>query len=160
MHHTSGHPMACPVRALQRRVSYLRAHRAPPDTPITAIKVGADWVVPKSSQLTAMLRRAVGTIPSIGYTAQDVSPRSLRSGGAMALLLSGEDKLVIQMMGRWKSDAIFTYLHSTALPLIKNHSMKMLRHGKFTVMNPNITLESATDILDNEFLHDDPAEAA
>jgi hypothetical protein len=78
----------------------------------------------------------------------------------MALLLSGEDKLVIQMGGRWKSDAIFTYLHSTALPLIKNHSMKMLRHGKFTVMNPNITLDSATDILDNEFLHDDPADAA
>jgi hypothetical protein len=52
----------------------------------------------------------------------------------MSLLLAGVDKTTIQLVGRWKSDAIFTYLHSSALPLIKDHACKMLRHGRFTTL--------------------------
>jgi len=159
VHHTSGHNVACPVRALQRRVAYLRRHNAPLDTPITAIKVADKWVLPTSKQLTTMLQRAVSTLPTVSYSPKDVSPRSLRSGGAMALLLSGEDKLVIQLVGRWKSDALFTYLHSTALPLVRNHSSKMFKHGQFTVHKTSHSLEQAVEqaqsALDTDFVHDD-----
>ena len=73
----------------------------------------------------------------------------------MALLLAGEDKTVIQLVGRWKSDAFFTYLHSTALPLVRDHSVKMLRHGKFTIINGDLGLAAAERILDTDFVHDD-----
>jgi hypothetical protein len=77
----------------------------------------------------------------------------------MALLLAGEDKLVIQLVGRWKSDALFTYLHSTALPLVRNHSSKMFKHGKFTVHKTSHSLEQAVEqaqsALDTEFVHDE-----
>lgn len=70
-------------------------------------------------------------------------------------LLAGEDKTVIQLVGRWKSDALFTYLHSTALPLVKNHAPHMLKYGSFTTMKAAISLPTATSILDEHFLHDD-----
>lgn len=156
LHHVSGDPLLCPVRALQRRVQHLRSNGAPSDTPLLATLDSSSWVLPTSTQLTTLLRSAVSHLPNLSYLPSDVSPRSLRSGGAMALLLAGEDKMVIQMVGRWKSDALFTYLHSTALPLVKRHAFQMLHHGKFTIMNTNLTLQQATDILGDEFIHDDP----
>jgi hypothetical protein len=73
----------------------------------------------------------------------------------MALLLAGVDKTVIQLVGRWQSDAVFSYLHSTALPLVREHSSKMLRHGSFAIINGDLTLPQAEDILHQDFPHDD-----
>ena len=72
----------------------------------------------------------------------------------MALLLAGVDKTIIQLVGRWTSDAIFSYLHSTALPLIKHHSMQMVKHGRFSVAAQPQALNAATAILDQHFVHD------
>lgn len=154
-HHTSGHPTCCPVRALLRRVHYLREHNAPPNTPISATFLNGHFLVPKTHQLTALLRQAAQRSSTITYKPSDISPRSLRSGGAMALLLAGVDKTIIQLVGRWTSDALFSYLHSFALPLIKDHSSKMLRHGTFTVINADLTLPQAEAILATDFIHDD-----
>ena len=60
--------------------------------------------------------------------------RSLRSGGAMALLCGGADTNVIQLVGRWRSDAMFRYLHAQALPLIAPLATTMLTSGSFTLM--------------------------
>jgi len=43
----------------------------------------------------------------------------------MALLLGGMDPDKIRIVGRWKSDAMFRYLHAHALPLIQENSRIM-----------------------------------
>ena len=73
----------------------------------------------------------------------------------MSLLLAGVDKTVIQLVGRWKSDAYFTYLHSNALPLVQGHASKMLHFGRFTILNGDLTLSQATTTLDTDFIHND-----
>ena len=52
----------------------------------------------------------------------------------MALLCGKIDKDTIRLVGRWKSDAIFRYLHAQALPLINNLASVILRHGAFTLL--------------------------
>ena len=38
------------------------------------------------------------------------------------------------LVGRWKSDAMFRYLHAQALPLIRDLAATMLTHGNFTLL--------------------------
>jgi hypothetical protein len=67
----------------------------------------------------------------------------------MALLLAGVDKNVIQLVGRWRSDAIFRYLHAQALPLVDPVAAKMLQHGSFTLMPGGLAPEKAEHLLAN-----------
>ena len=44
----------------------------------------------------------------------------------MALLVSDIDTDMIRLMGRWRSDEMFRYLHLTADPITKNFARRML----------------------------------
>ena len=52
----------------------------------------------------------------------------------MALLCGKVDADTIRLDGRWKSDAMFRYLHAQALPLIRDLATTMLTHGNFTLI--------------------------
>jgi len=71
----------------------------------------------------------------LGFTAHEVSARSLRAGGAMALLVSKVDTDIIQLLGRWRSDEMLRYLHLTAEPIMLNFAQKML-NADYTI-SPN-----------------------
>ena len=50
----------------------------------------------------------------------------------MALLCGGVDDDRIRLLGRWRSDAVFRYLHTQAPPLIAGRApASMLRGGRF-----------------------------
>ena len=49
----------------------------------------------------------------------------------MALLCAGVDPDVIKLVGRWRSDAMFRYLHAQAEPLVGNLAATMHQHGAF-----------------------------
>jgi hypothetical protein len=72
-------------------------------------------------------------LPALGFDPADITSRSLRAGGAMALLCGRVDTDIIKLVGRWRSDAMFRYLHAQALPLIHNLASVMVRHGSFTL---------------------------
>ena len=57
----------------------------------------------------------------------------LCEAGVMAEV-SSVDPHVIRLVGRWKSDAMFRYLHAQALPLVRNLARTMLSHGNFTLL--------------------------
>ena len=67
-------------------------------------------------------------------TLSDINARALRSGGTMALLCARVDPNIIQMVGRWHSDAMFHYLHLQATPLIGDLSHRMLTGSAFTLL--------------------------
>ena len=75
-----------------------------------------------------------------------LSARSLCPGGATALLCANIDKDTIKLLGRWKSDAMFVYLHVQALAYHTNIAQHMQDHGSNTFA-PGVYNASVTDPL-------------
>jgi len=72
----------------------------------------------------------------LGLTPTDISVRSLRASGAMALLCANVDTDRIRLLGRWRSDEMLRYLHVQADPVVAPIASAMLRNGHFTLL-PN-----------------------
>ena len=128
-HSLSGDPYICGVKAIKRRVCHLRSHNAPLSTPLGRVYTGTgsrtQSVTP--TLITKTLRDAVTWLGAdLGFLPSEVSARSLRAAGAMALLVAKVDPDIIQILGRWRSDEMFRYLHLTAEPIMKHFASKML----------------------------------
>lgn len=128
-HFLSGDPYVCAVKAIMRRVKHLRSHNAPLSTPLGRVYTGTGGrtqsVTP--ARITKTLRDVVDLLGSdLGFLSSEVSARSLRAAGAMALLVAKVDTNIIQILGRWRSDEMFRYLHLTAEPIMKQFAAKML----------------------------------
>ena len=72
----------------------------------------------------------------LGFLSKDVSARSRRAAGAMALLCSGIETDIIKLVGRWRSDEMLRYLHVQAEPLMKDFSCRMMHGGNYR-FHPN-----------------------
>ena len=70
----------------------------------------------------------------LGFTHHDVSARSLRAAGAMALLCSGVDKDIISLIGRWRSNRMMRYLYVQAEPIMRNFSRLMISNGNYNLL--------------------------
>ena len=132
-HGRSGHASLCPVHALATRIIALRRQRASLETPLNAVRSdpSAPWSYILASDLTSRLRAALHLHPDPAYLPSDVSIRSTRAGGAMALLCAGVDSDRIRLLGRWRSDEMYRYLHVQAQPVMTGLSAAMLRGGSF-----------------------------
>jgi hypothetical protein len=49
----------------------------------------------------------------------------------MALLCAGVDSYCLRMIGQWRSDEMFRYLHVQAQPVMNGLAAAMLRGGDF-----------------------------
>ena len=133
----SGDPRWCPVIALINRVLYLRLHRAHPTTPLYSYIHGSTWYAVPAAALTTHLRTAATALGlATGITASDISARSLRASGAMALLCAAVDTNIIRLLGRWRSDEMLRYLHVQAIPIVAPLATQMLHHGNYAFL-PN-----------------------
>jgi hypothetical protein len=133
----SGHPQWCPVKTLINRTLHLKTHRALPTTPIYSYFT-TSWHHITTTALTSHLRLAVASLgPSYGITPLEISVRSLRSSGAMALLCAKVDTDMIRLLGRWRSDEMLRYLHVQSFPIVAPLAAQMLQHGHFTLI-PNL----------------------
>eukprot|EP00978_Attheya_sp_CCMP212_P044494 scaffold312156_cov51-Attheya_sp.AAC.1 len=54
----------------------------------------------------------------------------------MAMLCAGIDPILIQMLGRWRSDAMLHYLTTQAEPVTAQIAARMRTNGNFTLL-PN-----------------------
>jgi hypothetical protein len=150
-HALSGHPRACPTKALARRILYLRStQHAQPHTPLCAVRFQQRWIHVTSTLLTTTLQASALALPILGFQPDQVTARSMRAGGAMALLCGKVDANIIRLVGRWKSDAMFRYLHAQALPLVQNLASTMLTHGSFTLAPGADVPPAVADILGDD----------
>jgi hypothetical protein len=132
----SGDAAFCPVTSLVNRIIHLRLHRATSTTPLYSYK-HTRWASITATTLTSVLRQAASVMGNtLGITPKDISVRSLRSSGAMALLCGNVDTDRIRLLGRWHSDEMLRYLHVQALPVVADIAPTMLHHGNFTLI-PN-----------------------
>lgn len=133
----SGHQTGCAVLRILNRVAYLRCRGAPRDIPLASYHDGREWRTVKSADFTQEIRNSIAAIgPSVGLQPHEVSARSLRASGAMALLLAGVDTDIIRIIGRWRSDAMLRYLHVTARTLTHNHARLMHAAGDYDLLAP------------------------
>jgi hypothetical protein len=133
----SGSHHFCPVKSIARRLLHLRRHGADPATPLASYFSEHRWCPIKPADISDILKLATTALGSAyGFTRADVSARSLRASGAMALLNGGVDTDIIRLIGRWRSDEMLRYLHVQAEPLMRGHSSLMLSGGDYT-LHPN-----------------------
>jgi hypothetical protein len=132
----TGHPHICPVRTLARRIQHLREHGAAAATTLCSFwdtALGPERQEVFNVHVTHALRLAAAALfPVLGIAAHDISCRSLRSGGATAMLCAGIDRDITQLVGRWKSDEMLKYLHVQADAIMHNYSRQIFEQGHFS----------------------------
>ena len=143
-HGRSGDPRCCPMRATIRRILYHRRMNTPRNKPLATYYNARNHLVAVTPKdITEQLRAAAtANFHLTGILATDISARSLRAGGAMALLCGNVDFDIIKMLGRWHSDAMLQYLHVQAQPIIKQLAVKMFNNGRYS-FNPTDTVPAA-----------------
>lgn len=135
-HSRSGSPLTCPVLAIIRRIVHLREHHAPLDMPLASYysDINNRRYAVSAKNITDTLRASVHALgPHLGFLPGDISARSLRAGGATALLCADVDDQKIRMLGRWQSDAMMRYLHLQAQPVMRHFARLMLDGGNYVV---------------------------
>jgi hypothetical protein len=70
-------------------------------------------------------------VHTLGYCATDVGTHSIRSGAAMALVLSGHAAWRIMLVGRWKSSAFLLYIREQVDCFSKGVSTRMIQNPDF-----------------------------
>ena len=140
-HLASGDPHLCPTRALERRVQHILDNGGtfatplykyyPPDQRRRRNKAKGSDV--NTTQVTNLLRRSAKEVQDrTGIPPKKISARSLRPGGATALLCSNVRPDNIALVGRWRSDAMLRYLRANTTPVTQGFAQKMLANGSFT----------------------------
>ena len=157
----------CGAKALGRILHRYQKYGAAPKTPICKHYNPYDkrWYDIKAKHVTNSLQYAAQTVqPITGITHKLLSARSLRPGGATALMLANVDSDHICLMGRWKSDAMFRCLRIQAAAHQKAYAQRMLDHGTCTFTpalydqgsaSPNDTPEALRNVLEATSSADD-----
>ena len=135
----SGDKTLCPVIAWATTVKRVRAiQEASNDSPVCLFREDKGT----TTMLTAMyarsrLRATVQLMggQKLGFTELDIGLHSIRSGGAMAMFLSGVPVVVIMRVGRWSSDAFLEYIRDQIESFTAEVSKKMITCEDFVNLN-------------------------
>jgi hypothetical protein len=129
----SGDSKCCPITATARRIKYHRAKNSKQTVSVASYYRAHRRTNIRGKAITDTLRHAMTVnYHRIGIHANEISARSLRAGGAMAMMCSKIDLNNIRMMGRWHSDAMMRYLHVQTQPIVKRYAAKMFNNGTYT----------------------------
>ena len=150
-HARSEHPLCCPVLATIWQVMMHREAFRRLDRPFDGATKLASYCTPtgkcvplRAVQFTEMIQvHAALMKPFTGIDPSELSARSLRAGGAMALLSGGCDSDIIKLLGRWKSDAMMDYLHQQSLPVFRCLASLMFNNGHHTFLPAETVPSSA-----------------
>lgn len=141
-HARSGDSLCCPVTATIRQLMIHKREFRRRNLPYDGrIKLASYYnsrhvrVPVKAAQITKAVRWHASLLqPVTGIDPAQLSARSLRAGGAMALLAGQCDTNTIKLLCRWHSDAMMRYLHQQSLPIFQRLSSKMFNNGSYTFL--------------------------
>ena len=113
------------------------AQRPPPDTHLAAVFKGDEWSTVCRAEITAALCATTTIIgPQVGFILEDVNALLVRFDGTMDLLMTCINTDMIRLMGRWRSNAILRYLHTTAQTFTEGFAARMVQHGYYALIPP------------------------
>jgi len=126
----------CPCHALARICGHLQAHGERPDCPIYQC---AGHVITAAMATVALRTAAASVQATTGIPPDRLSVRSLRPGGATAMLCANIDSDLIKLIGRWKSDAMLRYLRVGSHDTTSALAARMHAAGSYTFSTLNPT---------------------
>lgn len=122
---TTTDPFVGPLKCIIRRVLHLRQHHAPSDTPLFMF-----WDAQGTQR--RVTDRLLNSFLRMGASLCSIDARctagALRCTGATALLNSRQPPDIIKLLGRWRSDEVFRYLHLQSSPLTEDLAETMLQN--------------------------------
>jgi hypothetical protein len=135
----SGDKTLCPVIAWAHTVKRVRAMQKSSDnSPVCLFsddKANISNIT--AAHVRSRLRATVTLIgeDKLGFTKDDIGLHSIRSGGAMAMFLSGTSVIIIQRVGRWSSEAFLEYIREQVESFTLEVSSNMLKFENFLNLN-------------------------
>jgi hypothetical protein len=108
-------PSICPVRALKHLFKHFPA---PPDAPLFSRSLEQPF------SRTHFVNHIKSLLLQAGMDPSKYSGHSLRKGAAVSAKAAGISRDEIKLLGRWKSDAVDTYINELSKP---DHKAKMLQ---------------------------------
>jgi hypothetical protein len=100
-----------------------------------------------SDHVRTKLRALVDLIgpEELGFTKDDIGLHSIRSGGAMAMFLSGTAVIIIMRIGRWSSEAFLEYIREQVESFTAGVSQRMLEYEDFFTLNTETETATSPD---------------
>jgi hypothetical protein len=123
---TTSNPHACGARALANRVSHLRGQGAPADSPLFTYYDAQGVARRIADRYVTTYLRLSATVVGVSIP---VTVGALRATGATALLQGKVPLEMIKLVGRWRSDEVFRYLHTQSETLMSPLTTTMLEHA-------------------------------
>ena len=139
----SGDKLLCPVIAWATTIRRLRnISSATDNTEVCTFqddkgKISLLQAVHVRSRLRAIV--TLLGMEELGFDKDDIGLHSIRSGGAMAMFLSGISVIVIQRVGRWSSEAFLEYIREQVESFTLDVSKNMLKYEEFINLNTERT---------------------
>ena len=134
IHQESTNSFYCPIKALIRRITYIKSHTSDTTKVISTYFTNkSTGFIPPASAINTAVKTAVTELHlhQHGLHNHHVGSHSLRAGGAMAMHLNGINPLTIKKMGRWSSDTFLMYIHEQISAFSKGVSTSMAQPIQF-----------------------------
>ena len=125
MQEASGDPIMCPVKCMVEWFSLTEGSAIPSGAPLFSVpkgREGLEWDVLTRDVVTLLMK---GAAADCGMDTGLVGTHSIRISGATALLLAGVPPEVVQIIGRWASNAFIGYTRYQA-ELMKGVATRMV----------------------------------
>ena len=124
MQEATGDPIMCPVKCMVEWFTLTEGSAIPSSAPRFSVpkgREGLEWDVLTRDVVTLLIK---GAAADCGMDVGLVGTHSIRISGATALLLAGVAPEVVQIIGRWASNAFIGYTRYQA-ELMKGVAMRM-----------------------------------
>jgi hypothetical protein len=141
-HAATTDPIFCPAKALGRIAQcHQQYHTANPGNRIQPGKgkiykhqePDGTWHKTANRHVTDALQDTATLVEkTTGIPPKLISARSMRPGGATALLCAGVHGDAIKLVGRWKSDSMLLYLRAQVLIVGEQFAQRMLDNGRYS----------------------------
>ena len=134
----SGDKILCPVVAWATTVRRVRAiPRSVDESEVCLFFDGKQSTLIRADHVRSRLRAIVELMgeETLGFLKEDIGLHSIRSGGAMAMFLSGTSVIVIMRVGRWSSEAFLEYIRDQIESFTLDVSKNMLQVEEFFNLN-------------------------
>ena len=147
----SGDPILCPVVAWAQTVQRVRSIPGSSDDSEVCLfydnkkkksLIRADHVRSKLRAIVVLIGEDV-----LGFGRDDIGLHSIRSGGAMAMFLSGTSVIIIQRVGRWSSEAFLEYIRDQVESFTVGVSQRMLQFEEFFNLNLETPENSTHEVI-------------
>jgi len=128
MQQATGDETLCPVRCMVEWFALTEGSHIPHLAPLFSVpkgRAGLEWNVLTRDTVTLLMK---GVATDFGMPPEHVATHSIRISGATALLLAGMPPEVVQIVGRWASNAFIGYTRYQA-ELMAGVAKRMINTG-------------------------------